>query len=78
MSDNAETLIEILKDAILINAVIATELIQLVENSSARLRGDVPESCVTEHRRLKEKIVKIAEKWNDDCKIIRGHNLKHD
>ncbi len=77
MSDSAETLVEILKDAILINAAVATELVQLVENSSMQLHGDVPESCLTEHRRIKEMVIKIAEKWNKDCAIIRNHNLKH-
>jgi len=77
MNDHLEKLAELLKDSIFINTVIATELIQLVENSSRQLRGDVPESCVAEHRRLKARVIKIAEKWNKDCDIIRKHNLEH-
>ena len=77
MNDHLEKLAELLKDSIFINTVIATELIQLVENSSRQIRGDVPESCVAEHRRLKARVIKIAEKWNKDCDIIRKHNLEH-
>jgi len=78
ISDDAATLAELLKDLILINSVIATELVQLVENSSRQLRGDLPESCATEHGSLKEMIVRTAEKWSKECEIIRNHNLKHD
>jgi hypothetical protein len=78
MTDNSETLAELLKDSIFINAVIATELIQLVENSSRQIRGNIPESCVAEHRQLKERIVRIAEKWNAQSDIIRKHSLNHD
>ena len=78
MDDHSERLAKMLEDSIFINAVIATELIQLVENSSRQIRGNVPESCVAEHRRLKARVIKIAEKWNKDCDILRKHNLEHE
>jgi uncharacterized protein YcsI (UPF0317 family) len=71
-------LASLLKDMIKINAVIATELIQLVENSSRQIRGDIPESCKVQHGALKKEVVEIAEKWHPDCEIIRKHNLDHE
>lgn len=68
----------LLKDMIKINAVIATELIQLVENSSRQIRGDIPESCKVQHGMLKKEIVEIAEKWHPNCDMIRKHNLDHE
>jgi hypothetical protein len=78
MQTNQQFLDEILKDLIKINAVIATELIQLVENSSRQLRGAIPESCKVEHRQLRREVIEIAEKHNKSCTILREHNLKHD
>jgi len=78
MDANQQQLNEMVKDLIKINAVIATELIQLVENSSRQLRGDIPESCKVQHRLLREEIVEIAEKYNENCRALREHNLSHD
>jgi uncharacterized protein YcsI (UPF0317 family) len=69
--------LEILKDMVKLNAIIATELIQLVENSSQQLRGAIPDSCKHQHGELRQQIVEIAEKWNDNCAMLRQHNLKH-
>jgi len=66
-----------LVDLIRINAVIATELIQLVENSSRQLRGEIPKSCRNEHAALKKQIVEIAEKYGDGLPMLRKHNLGH-
>ena len=49
MAYNETELDPILKDTIKINAVIAIELIQLVENSSKHLRGDLPVACKIQH-----------------------------
>ena len=76
MSDT--NLIELMKDMIKINAVIATEMIQLVENSSKKLRGQIPESCKVQHGALKKEIVAIAEKWHDNCRMLNEHNLGHE
>jgi uncharacterized protein YcsI (UPF0317 family) len=78
MSLDASELTALLKDMIKINAVIATELIQLVENSSRQLRGEIPEPCKAQHGVLKKEIVRIAEKWHEDCAILAKHNLAHE
>jgi hypothetical protein len=68
----------LLRDMIKLNAIIATELIQLVENSSRQLRGEIPESCKVQHGALKKEIVGIAEKWHDNCRMLNEHNLQHE
>jgi len=78
MDENHNELADLLKDLIKINAVIATEMIQLVENSSRQIRGAVPESCVSQHAQLKQEVVQIAEKWQLDCEMLRNHNLGHE
>jgi len=79
MTDNSLEVAGMLKDLIKVNAVIATELIQLVENSSRLVRGgDVPEACKVQHRVLKKEIIEIAERWSDGCRTLREHNLAHE
>lgn len=77
MSENQADILEIMKDLVKINSIIATELIQLVENSSSQLRGEIPDSCKVQHLELRKDIINIAEKWNDNCDTLRVHNLKH-
>lgn len=77
MKDIQQEQLDILKDMVKLNAIIATELIQLVENSSQQLRGAIPDSCKTQHGELRRQVVEIAEKWNDNCEMLRQHNLKH-
>ena len=51
-----------LADLIWLNAVIATELIQVTENVSSILRqSPPPESCIRDHRRLREHALRIAD-----------------
>ena len=76
VSEDTE-LASLLKDMIKINAVIATELIQLVENSSKQLRGDIPEACRIQHGVIKKEVVEIAEKWHPNCEMLKKHNLEH-
>ena len=79
MADAEQPIADMLKDLIKINAVIATELIQLVENSSRLVRGnEVPEACRVQHHALKREIIDIAERWHDGCRILREHNLDHE
>jgi len=78
MDESLAYLTSILKDLIKLNAIMATEMIQLVENSSRQLRGQIPESCLAEHGRLRQEIVAIVENWNGECCALRQHNLKHD
>jgi hypothetical protein len=77
MGKNQADILEIMKDIVKINSIIATELIQLVENSSSQLRGEIPDSCISQHFELRKDIINIAEKWNDNCDTLKKHNLKH-
>lgn len=77
MDENQLELLDILKDILKVNSIIATELIQLVENSSAQLRGEIPDSCKIQHMELRKDIVRIAEKWNEGCEVLRSHNIRH-
>lgn len=78
MPDTQEQLLAAMRDLIKINAVAATELIQLVENSSRQLRGEIPESCRVQHAELRRQVVEIAERWCDGCETLRTHNLEHE
>ena len=79
MNDPESLTNDLLRDLIRINAVIATELIQLVENSSRLVRGgDVPETCKVQHQVLKKEVIEIAERWSDGCQALREHNLAHE
>lgn len=78
MDENQLQCIEILKDLVKINSIIATELIQLVENSSRQVRGEIPDSCRVQHLKLRKEVIEIAEKWNENCTVLREHNLSHD
>ncbi|WP_319407826.1 hypothetical protein [uncultured Desulfosarcina sp.] len=79
MTDSHLPIADMLKDLVKINAVIATELIQLVENSSRLIRGgDVPDTCKVQHQTLKKEIIGISEKWCDTCQALRSYNLDHE
>lgn len=66
-----------LRDLLWLNALIATELIQLVENSSAILRnGDIPESCLREHAKLRAVALEIADHYRPGTEL-RWHVEKH-
>ncbi len=68
---------ELLKDLVWLNAVIATELIQITENVSSILRkAPPPESCVQDHNRLRELALLIAEKYRD-ASVLRKHLTGH-
>jgi hypothetical protein len=68
---------DMLGDLIWLNAVIATELIQITENSSAILRqGPPPDSCLTEHNDLRKTALAIAEKYRPGS-MLALHLLKH-
>ena len=68
---------EMLADLIWLNAVIATELIQITENSSAILRkSPPPDSCLVEHTELRKTALAMAEKYRPGTMLSR-HLLKH-
>ena len=68
---------EMLADLIWLNAVIATELIQITENTSAILRkSPPPESCLAEHLELRKTALSMAEKYRP-ATVLGEHLLKH-
>jgi len=77
MNEFQDQHMDLLRDLVKINAIIATELIQLVENSSRQIRGEIPNACIDQHLNLRTEVIEIAEKWNKNCAVLRAHNLKH-
>jgi hypothetical protein len=68
---------EMLADLIWLNAVIATELIQITENTSSILRkSPPPESCLAQHHQLRKTALDIAEKYRP-ATVLGQHLLKH-
>lgn len=68
---------EMLADLIWLNAVIATELIQITENSSEILRKSQPPArCLAEHNDLRRTALAIAEKYRSGSRLSQ-HLLKH-
>jgi hypothetical protein len=68
---------EMLADLIWLNALIATELIQITENSSSILRKSLPPaSCLTEHHALRETALSMAEKYRPGT-MLAQHLGKH-
>jgi len=68
---------ELLRDLVWLNAVIATELIQITENVSSILRNaPPPESCREDHDRLRKQALLIAEKYSD-ATALRKHLTGH-
>jgi hypothetical protein len=68
---------EMLADLIWLNALIATELIQITENSSSILRkSPPPASCMTEHHALRETALSMAEKYRPGT-MLAQHLGKH-
>lgn len=72
-----EELRQMLKDLLWLNALIATELIQITENTSAILRnGGIPESCLAEHAQLRAVALDIADRSLPGTEL-RKHVEKH-
>ncbi|NLD57075.1 MAG: hypothetical protein GX651_02945 [Methanomicrobiales archaeon] len=68
---------EMLADLIWLNAVIATELIQITENTSQILRkSPPPKSCLLEHNDLRKTALAMAEKYRPGT-LLGQHILKH-
>lgn len=68
---------EMLADLIWLNALVATELIQITENTSAILRkSPPPASCLTEHHALRATALSMAEKYRPGT-MLSQHLEKH-
>jgi hypothetical protein len=68
---------EMLADLIWLNALIATELIQVTENTSALLRkSPPPDSCIKEHNTLRDTALQMADKYRPGT-ILAHHLGKH-
>ncbi len=68
---------DMLADLIWLNALIATELIQVTENTSAILRkSPPPENCLLEHAALRRTVLSMAEKYRQGT-MLAQHLNKH-
>ncbi len=87
MSDQTSVLLYIqhmLGDLIYINGIIATELINITENTAAMRHGEdflAGSKCTQEHDQLKKNIVNIVKNYKrkpeDFIEILEKHVLKH-
>jgi hypothetical protein len=74
---NESEIKEMLADLIWLNALIATELIQVTENTSAILRkSPPPQSCLDEHNALRDTALSMAEKYRSGT-LLSQHLGKH-
>jgi hypothetical protein len=70
-------MIEMLRDLVWLNAVIATELIQQTENTSQMARNvPPPASCLLEHQALRETALAIADRYRPGS-TLRAHLKGH-
>jgi hypothetical protein len=75
---NMDEMESMLKDLIWLNAVIATELIQITENTSSIMRkSSPPASCLADHNKIREIALSIAEQCNTDS-ALRNHLTGHE
>ena len=76
-----EKILEVLKDLTYINAVIATELIRITENTAliANKPTEKVSKCVIEHDKISAKVIQLAEKYADHSLLqpLKDHVLKH-
>ncbi len=63
---------QMLADLLWLNAVIATELIQVTENTSAILRkSPPPASCLRDHNELRATALAIAQRYKPTTALPR-------
>ncbi len=66
-----------LRDLLWLNALLATEVIQITENTSALLRNAPPPvRCLEEHQALRSVALQIAEKYRKEV-VLRKHLTGH-
>ena len=76
MMDDRKVL-DALKDIIWLNAVVASEIIRVTENTRSALGSSPAKRCKEEHKAIVRNIIRISEKWKEDSQVLRVHNLKH-
>lgn len=78
-SFDVDELKQLLKDLIWLNGIIATELIQITENTSRAIRGgELPEGCKVAHAELRETAIEILRRHcPDNAESVAKHVLKH-
>ena len=77
MSDEIK---ELLKDLILLNGIIAVEVLQITENSSkiARKSNTIPQGCQISHDKLRTQVVDILKKHvKTQSKNLEEHISTH-
>ncbi len=68
---------DMLRDLLWLNALIATEVIQITENTSEILRKSPPPArCLEEHQALRTIALAIAEKYRKET-TLRAHLTGH-
>ena len=87
MSDPTSVLLyikQMLGDLIYINGIIATELINITENTAAMRHGEdflANSQCIDEHDQLRRNVVNVVKNYKrkpeDFIKILEKHVLKH-
>jgi len=87
MPDSVSVLLyikQMLGDLIYINGIIATELINITENTAAMRHGEeflAGSQCTSEHDQLKSNIINIVKNYKrkpeDFVEILEKHVLKH-
>jgi len=87
MSDPTSVLLyikQMLGDLIYINGIIATELINITENTAAMRRGEsflAESQCTQEHDELKGNILRIVKNYKQKpqefIEMLEKHVLKH-
>jgi len=75
---------QMLGDLIYINGIIATELINITENTAATRHGEDflnKSQCIPEHQQLKKNIINIVKEYKRQpqafIEILEKHVLKH-
>ena len=72
---------ELLKDLILINSIIATEALQITENTSkiARNSQEVPKACLKSHGALRKQVIEMLEKYftKENLSNLSNHLIRH-
>ena len=76
-SDTLARIEQMLGDLVWLNAVIATELIQITENSSSILRKEAPpETCLEDHNAIRAEALRIAGQYSQNG-ALHQHLNRH-